>query len=158
MQEKETKKITRYEDLEIYRNTYGASIKVHKEIIFKLPNCEKYDLIDQLRRSSKAVPRLIAEGYSKRHQKAGFQKYLDDALAECNETAVSLKHCRDIYDIDCIDLIDLYDRSAKQIYRLSEIWSTFKRFKPDHHTHNQLRSRIQPQTNTQTSNEGPLPT
>jgi hypothetical protein len=26
--------------------------------------------------------RLIAEGYAKRHQKAGFQKYLDDALAE----------------------------------------------------------------------------
>ena len=135
MQNKTNRPIASYEDLEVYRNTYSAAIKIHKSVICKLPSNEKYDLIDQLRRSSKAIPRLIAEGYAKRHQKAGFQKYLDDALAECNETAVSLKQCRDIYDIDCEELISVYDITAKQIYRLAEVWTTFKRAKPSFNTH-----------------------
>ena len=133
MQNNTNKPISSYEDLEVYRNTYSAAIKIHKAVICKLPNHEKYDLIDQLRRSSKAIPRLIAEGYAKRHQKAGFQKYLDDALAECNETAVGLKQCRDIYDLECEELISIYDRTAKQIYRLAEVWTTFKRGEPRFH-------------------------
>jgi len=64
---------------------------VMKEILPELPENEKYDLRDQLSRSCKAVPRLIAEGYGKRHQRAGFQKYIDDAMAECNEMVVSLE-------------------------------------------------------------------
>ncbi len=67
------KPIRSFRDLEIYRNTYNASLVVMKEIILKLPDSEKYDLKDQLSRSCKAIPRLIAEGYAKRHQKAGFQ-------------------------------------------------------------------------------------
>lgn len=103
---------------------------VMKQVIPLLPNSEKFDLTDQLSRSCKAIPRLIAEGYAKRHQKMGFQKYLDDAMAECNETIVSLEQCRDIYAIDkaLIDtLVDTYDKSARQLYRLSTAWTTFKR-------------------------------
>ena len=40
---------------------------VYKEILPALPEIEKYDLKDQLRRSTKAIRRLIAEGYIKRH-------------------------------------------------------------------------------------------
>jgi len=103
---------------------------VMKEILPKLPESEKYDLKDQVSRSCKAIPRLIAEGYGKRHQKAGFQKYLDDAIAECNETIVSLEQCRDIYSVnpEQIDqLVDVYDKSGRQMYKLSAIWTTFKR-------------------------------
>ena len=150
MQNNTSKRITSYEDLEIYRNTYSAAIKIHKAVICRLPEHEKYDLIDQLRRSSKAVPRLIAEGYSKRHQKSGFQKYLDDALAECNETAVGLKQCRDIYDLKCEELISIYDRSAKQIYRLAEVWTTFKRGTPHFHTPHPPSNQL-PNPNPQTS-------
>ncbi len=91
------KRITSFRDLEVYQSTYSICIKVMTELLPKLPDMEKYDLRDQLSRSSKAIPRLIAEGYGKRHQKAGFQKYLDDAMAECNETMVGLEMCRDIY-------------------------------------------------------------
>jgi len=66
---------------------------------------------------------LIAEGYAKRHQKFGFQKYLDDALAESNETIVSLEQTKDIYGsfIDknlCEELVKKYDILSKQIYTL----------------------------------------
>jgi len=118
--------IASFHDLDVYQNTYVAAIRIIKEIIPKLPDYEKYDLIDQLRRSCKAIPRLIAEGYAKRHQKMGFQKYLDDAMAECNETHVSLCQCRDIYHIECNELIDIYDKSGRQLYKLSMAWTNFK--------------------------------
>jgi len=124
------KPITSFRDLEVFQNTYKAMLIVMQKIILKLPNYEKYDLKDQLSRSCKAIPRLIAEGYAKRHQKAGFQKYLDDAMGECNETIVSLEQCRDIYKIDkdLIDkLVDIYDKSGRQLYNLSTAWTNFKR-------------------------------
>lgn len=111
--------IKSFRDLEVYRNTYQASVDVAAQILPRLPAKEKYDLIDQLSRSSKAVPRLIAEGYAKKHQKSGFQKYLDDAMAECNETIVSIEHARDIYHLDkilCDRFVDIYDKSGRQLY------------------------------------------
>lgn len=105
---------------------------VMKEIVHKLPISEKYDLKDQLSRACKSIPRLIAEGYAKRHQKAGFQKYIDDAMGECNEMVVSVSQCRDIYPtyIDtkrCEELIDIYDKTGRQLYKLGESWTNFKR-------------------------------
>src|SRR6187455_2816150 len=93
----EKPKIKSYKDLEVYQRSYNASLQVMKEIVPKLPEIEKYDLKNQLSRSSKAIPRLIAEGFAKKHQKAGFQKYLDDAMSESNETLVGLCQCRDLY-------------------------------------------------------------
>lgn len=128
---KEQKRITSFRDLEVYQGTYNACITVMTEMLPKLPDSEKYDLRDQLSRSVKAIPRLIAEGYAKRHQRAGFQKYLDDAMAECNETIVGLEMCRDIYkrhmqDYDLDQLIDTYDKAGRQLYNLSKAWSRFK--------------------------------
>lgn len=128
---KNRKRITSFQDLEVYRNTYTACIEVMKKLIPQLPKNEKYDLVSQLSRSSKAIPRLIAEGYAKRHQKSGFRKYLDDAMAECNETVVSICQTRDIYGhlVDtslCENLIDVYDKSGRQLYNLSSAWRQFR--------------------------------
>lgn len=123
------KKITSFRDLDIYQTSYQAMLTVHKEILSQLPDSEKYDLKDQLSRSTKAVPRLIAEGYAKRHQKAGFQKYLDDVMGESNETVVGLETCKDLYNIkpDIINkLTDTYDKIGRQAYNLALAWSNFK--------------------------------
>jgi len=118
--------------LEVYQNSYQACIEVMTKIIPRIPDIERNDLKNQLRRSVKAIPRLIAEGYAKRHQKHGFQKYLDDAMGECNETIVGLEQCRDLYGVSidkqlCEELIDLYDKSGRQLYNLSSAWSKFKK-------------------------------
>ena len=123
--------IKSFKDLEVYQTTYKIMLIVMREILPKLPENEKYDLRDQLSRACKSIPRLIAEGYAKRHQKAGFQKYLDDAMAECNEMIVSLEQAKDIYRIEAdtistVELIDLYDKSARQLYKLSTAWTNFK--------------------------------
>ena len=127
----ENKKIASYRNLDVYKNSYTAMLLVMKQIVPKLPECEKFDLTDQLRRSRKAIPRLIAEGYAKKHQKAGFQKYIDDAMAESNETVVSLSQARDIYaqhvDVKlCEQLADAYDKIGRQLYKLGVAWTDFK--------------------------------
>lgn len=114
-------------------------------IVPQLPNAEKFDLKDQLSRSSKAIPRLIAEGYSKKHQNYGFQKYIDDAMGETNETIVSLEHVKDIYKTEvklCEELVDQYDKLARQLYKLSLAWDTFKN-----------RRKTQPLNDTGSENE-----
>lgn len=120
--------IASFRDLEIYQKSYDNAIVVIKQIIPKLPKEEKFDLADQIRRSVKAIPRLIAEGYSKRHQHKGFQKYLDDALGESNETIVSLSQVRDIYRVEsdlCSKMIDEYEIISRQIYKLALVWISF---------------------------------
>jgi four helix bundle protein len=131
----EKKRITSFRDLEVYRNSYAAMLIVMKDIVPKLPDSEKYDLRSQLSRACKAIPRLIAEGYAKRHQKAGFQKYIDDAMGECNEMVVSLSQCRDIYPKfivnvqRCDEIIDMYDKTGRQLYKLGNSWTKFKKRK-----------------------------
>jgi four helix bundle protein len=128
--EDQKKSIRSFKDLEVYQNSYKAMLVVMKQILPKLPESEKYDLVSQLSRACKAIPRLIAEGYAKRHQKAGFQKYLDDAMGESNEMIVSLEEAKDIYGVEpeLIDeLVDQYDKIGRQLYKLGQSWTNFKR-------------------------------
>jgi len=125
----ENKKIIRsFRDLDVYQNASKACKIVFEKILPKIPKSEEKDLRDQLSRSSKAVPRLISEGYAKKHQVKGFQKYLDDAHAESNETIVGLEQCVDLYNIEpiiCRNLIDLYDKISRQLYKLALAWDNF---------------------------------
>ena len=124
-----TEPLRSFHDLEVYQKSYKACLLVMAKIIPVLPSSEKFDLKDQLSRSCKAVPRLIAEGYAKKHQKFGFQKYLDDAMAECNETIVGLEQCKDIYKIEielCNNLISIYDQTGRQLFKLADAWDKLK--------------------------------
>ncbi len=122
--------IRSFMDLEVYQTSYQASLEVIKTVLPCIPAEETDDLRDQLRRSAKAVPRLISEGYSKKHQRRGFQKYLDDALSESNETIVSLSHARDLYaggdEIPlCEKLVETYGSVSRMIYGLRKAWDEF---------------------------------
>ncbi len=126
----EKTKITSFKDLDVYQRSYKACLMVMQQVVPKLPAIEKYDLASQLSRSSKAVPRLIGEGFAKKHQIKGFQKYLDDAMAESNETEVGMNQCKDIYfkEIDpnlSMTLIKEYNIIGRQIFKLREAWSGF---------------------------------
>lgn len=123
-------KIKSYTDLDVYQRSYKLSVIICTKVIVKLPREEKFDLVDQIRRSCKAIPRLIAEGFGKRHQKKGFQKYLDDAISENNETIVSLCHVKDIYfshvnSQSTQKLIKEYEIVGKQLFRLKQTWDKF---------------------------------
>lgn len=98
------------------------------QLIPRLPAAEKYDLVDQMRRCCKAIPALIAEGYAKKHQPRAFQKYLEDALGECNEMNTHITLCKDVYKIDeklCNELIDTYEIAGKQLFNLKRNWKVY---------------------------------
>ncbi len=120
--------IKSYKDLDVYQKTLKIAKDVLIRIIPRLPSCEKYDLVDQMRRCCKAIPALIAEGYAKKHHQKAFQKYLCDALGECNEMDAHLTFCRDVYGIDktlCDILLENYTIAGKQLYKLMNNWRNY---------------------------------
>lgn len=116
-----------FQDLDVYKRLREAMIIVAKEVLPALPKEEKFGLIDQMRRASKAPLAIIAEGYAKKSYKRDWIKYINDAIGECNEMIAHLGCCKDIYDgeinkVTVEKLIDEYDISGKQLYRLGESW------------------------------------
>ncbi len=128
--EREKKPIRNFKDLEVYNRLYTAMKIVMKEITPQLPKEERYDLADQLNRSCKAGPALIAEGFAKRYQKRSWKKYIEDTIGESNEMIHHLSVCIDIYpqfiDVEtCQELIREYDIANRQLYRLKLRWTDF---------------------------------
>ena len=78
-----------YRDLEIYKESKGLPIDVHK-MSMSLPKFELYEEGGQIRRSSKSVTAMIVEGYGRKRYKNDFIKYLVYSQAECDETIVHL--------------------------------------------------------------------
>jgi four helix bundle protein len=71
--------------LRVYQAAREAALRVF--IITKnFPPEERYALIDQIRRSSRAVKAMIAEAWARRRYKAAFINKIDEALGEANET------------------------------------------------------------------------
>ncbi|MCH7761709.1 four helix bundle protein [candidate division TA06 bacterium] len=130
MENSEKKTIKSFHDLRVYQNLYKSMVLVLTKVVPKLPNEEKYDLADQMRRACKAAPSLISEGFAKRYQKRQWQKYIDDTIGECNEIIHHLSVCEDVYprfvDVNlCKELIDDYDVSCKQLTTLRKVWKDF---------------------------------
>jgi four helix bundle protein len=122
--------IKSFRDLHVYQNLYKAMVMVLTKVLPQLPNEEKFDLKDQMRRACKSGPALIAEGFAKRYQKKNWQKYIDDTIGECNEMIHHLSVCIDVYSkfVDknlCQELINIYDRSCKQLTNLKKSWRDF---------------------------------
>jgi four helix bundle protein len=124
------KKVVSFQDLDVYQRAYKAALVISEKIIPFLRKKKHYDLADQISRSSKAIPALIAESYAKRHQKKNFKKYLDDGMGEANETIVHLSFTKDLKYPNpslCDDLIDAYNIIGKQLYKLGNSWLKMKR-------------------------------
>ena len=78
-------KIDSWRDLEAYKNAF-----VLQQLIFESsktwPKSESYSLIDQIRRSSRAIGANITESWAKRRYPAHFISKLTDADGELQET------------------------------------------------------------------------
>lgn len=124
----EKREIKSYTDLEIYQELFSLMKEVVRDVLPKLPKEERFDLIDQLRRSCKAPCALIAEGFAKRYQIRQWRKYLDDTVGEINETINHLSVSNELYlsnDNTINELIDRYTVINKRIYRLKQTWQNF---------------------------------
>src|SRR6184192_3876893 len=74
-----------FRDLKVYQAAREAARAIF-EFSKSFPHEERYSLIDQIRRSSRAVKAMIAEAWARRRYKAAFVNKIDEALGEAYET------------------------------------------------------------------------
>ncbi len=123
-----TSVIKSFRDLQVYQRGMSLLKPVH-ELTRTLPDYEKYDLANQLRRACKSVPANIAEGYAKRRSAKEFRAYLTNAMGSATEMEVHLEIARELEYIsieEAAQLIDQYQILARQLYRLIEKWRTLE--------------------------------
>jgi four helix bundle protein len=87
-----------FEDLECYQLALEVMVNAH-QVASILPPAEKYDLVDQIRRSSKSSPANIAEGYGRYHYLDSLRFYAI-ARGSLNET---LAHFINAHILDYLD-------------------------------------------------------
>lgn len=80
-----------YQDMACYQKSFQMAVMVF-HLSKRFPPEEKYSLTDQVRRASRAVSGLYAEGYRKRRYPALFVLRMTDADGENTETQVWLAH------------------------------------------------------------------
>ena len=85
-----SEKISRHQDLEVYRKAFAAAMEIFT-ISKTFPKEETYSLTDQIRRSSRSVCANIAEAWRKRRYEAAFISKLSDTEAEAAETQTWLE-------------------------------------------------------------------
>ncbi len=74
-----------FRELKVDQAAREAALRVF--IVTKaFPREERYALIDQIRRSSRAVKAMIAEAWARRRYRAAFVNKIDEVLGEANET------------------------------------------------------------------------
>ncbi len=118
------KAIRSYEDLEVYQRAMALVPQVH-DLALKLPDFERYNLADQMRRASKAIPANIAEGYGKKRSAREFKAYLTTALGSTNEMLVHLRIAADLDYVTrerCEELTAAYTVVGKQLHSLIQRW------------------------------------
>jgi len=86
--------IRSFRDLDVYILARDEAKKIF--VISKgFPKDERFSLTDQIRRSSRAVNAMIAEGWARRRYPAAFINKIDEALGEAMETQAWLDHALD---------------------------------------------------------------
>lgn len=116
-------------DLEVYKEAFQLLLEI-EELLKIFPAAERFLLIDQMKRASRAIPALIAEGYARRESIREFQKYLRECIGESNEMISHLllsKHKNYIKKPGYVDeLIERYTKLGKKLTNLKNNWQNFK--------------------------------
>jgi four helix bundle protein len=115
MQGGEKMKAQSYKDLEVYRLSFDLAKEIHK-MTLNLPKYEMYEEGSQIRRSAKAIPANLAEGFGRRKYKNDYLRFLIYAHASCDETKV---HLDMLYETGSLENRELYENLKKGYSRLS---------------------------------------
>jgi len=113
-----------YRDLDIYQLAHVLAIEVHKMTLSELPSFEMYEEGSQIRRSAKAVPAAIVEGFGRKLYQQEFIRHLTYAIASCDETK---EHLELLFETGSLrnkerfaDLLGRYEELGKKLYRFRE--------------------------------------
>ena len=93
-------RVSSFEDLEVFRRAYRASLEIHKQSL-QFPHIEQHAMADQIRRASKSICANIAEGFAKqRRSSAEYRRYLLMAIGSADEMRVWVRYCLDLDYVD----------------------------------------------------------
>ena len=118
-----------FRDLEVYVRAQTMMAEVH-QLVLTFPDHEKFGLVDQMRRASKSVGALVAEGWGLRQSEKEFKNYLRRALGSANEMEAHLEAAQALSygAVDVLErLIAGYGRLGGQLVRLIANWRTYDR-------------------------------
>lgn len=111
-----------YRDLKVYRMSYQLALDIHT-LTKKFPSDERFEMVDQLRRSSRSVPRNIAEAWRRRRYPKAFVQRLVDSSAEASETQVSLDMSLDFGYLSkelYLDLSERYEEVQRMLHGMMD--------------------------------------
>jgi four helix bundle protein len=122
MVEKKNLLIKSYRELEVYQLGIKGAVRIF-ELTKSFPTNERFNLIDQIRRSTRGVCTNIAEAWRKRRYKAAFISKLSDAETEAAETQVHAEiafRCGYLTDQQFKEIDQFYDQIIGKIIRMIE--------------------------------------
>src|SRR5260221_5675355 len=114
--------IKNYRELDVYQNAMELTMRIF-ELTKKFPADERYNLTDQIRRSSRSVCTNLAEAWRKRRYRAAFIAKLSDSETEAAETQVSTElamHCHYCDERTFREIDESYDRVLGQIVKMAD--------------------------------------
>ena len=120
-----------FRDLTVYKKAFALAMEIF-EITKKFPPQEKYELTDQLRRSSRSVCRGIGEGYRKRQYPKHFSSKMSDADMENTETQVSLDFAWACKYISQEENKELRNKSEEVGRMLNHMIENPEKYRPKH--------------------------
>ena len=124
-EDRKSKPINSFEDLEVFKRAYLVSLEVHR-ISLQFPKIEQYGLADQIRRASKSICANLAEGFGKQSRStAEFRRYIQISLGSADEMRVWIRYCLDLGYIEQPQWQiwrDEYQEIAKMLQGLSKSW------------------------------------
>jgi four helix bundle protein len=123
--------IENFRDLRVYQNALDLS-----EDLFTtskdFPDHEQFDLVSQIKRSSRSVCANLAEAWHKRVYKDAFLAKLNDAVSEAAETQVWLDVALSSNYITTEEFEHFDDRCEKVIAQILKMESQPERWVRDH--------------------------
>lgn len=104
------------ETLEVWKRAKEFAIRVYKEVLPLLPSEEKWNLNQQLRRSSNSVPANIAEGYGRFYYQENIH-FCYNARGSLEETLSHLVIC---YEMQYVSrtLFDSLEKDGEKLTQL----------------------------------------
>ena len=91
------------EDLEVFKRAYRLSLELHRASL-DFPRIEQFGgLADQLRRASRSVCGLMAEGAGRQHGSSReFSRYLTMAVGSAEEVRLWCRYCADLGYVEAV--------------------------------------------------------
>jgi four helix bundle protein len=116
-----------YKDLEIYKISHKLATEIHK-MTLELPKFELYEEGSQIRKSAKAIPSNIVEGFGRKKYQQDYLHFLIIAHASCNET---IEHLEILNGTDSLKDKEIFNYFYKEYDTLGRKLNKFiQAFKP----------------------------